>query len=507
VGESIGLSPELLPGIVTEAAEARLVSARDDAPERYRFSHTLIREVLYDELPSERRASLHSRAGAALERQCADELDLHSSALAHHYSSAASTGSVQKAVEYCVRAGRVAASQYAWEEACGHWQRGLAMLELLPVDAAERCPPFVGRIYEDLGDGYGLIGDADRAIEAYEHAARHLPREDNVCLARVTRKQVDHLYNRVRHGQALAVVSQANALLGTPSEVAGRDWWQEWIEVQLSRARLHFWSGETDDARMLVEAMEPSVTSQGTQTQHADCALLKWLVHLRQRRFVADAQTVKSAEVCAKRFVALGSATDLQDAQMVLGVCYLHSPARRGRAREHLVCYLELARQNHDVLNQITALEALSVWHRWRGEVEQVRSYASGVLALAKDRQIVRHLPEARGDLAWAAWRTGQAEEARALATAGLEELERTFPRSAFEWRVRWPLFGLSHVAGDLDEAALQARAIRDPLQSKMPHGLDALSGRFVEQHSRGIPETEGTAHALAIAARTLGYL
>ena len=80
----------------------------------------------------------------------------------------------------------------------------------------------------------------------------------------------------------------------------------------------------------------------------------------------------------------------------------------------------------------------------------------------------------------------GREEEARACGLrAG--ELERRFPRSAFEWRVRWPLVGLSVVGDDLEGAVLHARAMRDPLQARMPEGLDHLLGRLTEQGARGL--------------------
>jgi AAA ATPase domain len=507
VGESIGLSPEALRAAIDMAVDMHLVVPRDDAPERYQFVHNMFREVLYGGLPPDRRKELHALAGAAIERQALAGLDEHCATLAHHYSAAATVGHTQKAVEYCVRAGNLAASHCAWEEACAHWRRGLELMELLPVDAIERSPSTVSHLCEDLGDGEGLVGDSSRALEAYEHAANNLPPEERISLARVRRKQVQHFHTCGQHSRAIAAVRQADALLQTPVDGSPPEWWREWIEVHHERTRLHLWAGETEEAQAILRSLESAVACRGTDSQSAQHRLLQWRVEMRRRRFLADAGTETLARACAGRFIALGSLGDLQDAQMVLGMTYLYWPAERGRAHEYLLCYLEQARQNHDVLNQMRALAALSLWHRWRGETGPVSEYAAAVLALATQGQMLSQAPEARGDQAWVAWRKKMAYEARALAASALQDFERQYPRSPFEWRARWPLFGLSVAERDLEQAALHGKVMGELGQSRMPDELSGPLTRFVERGSGTEAERRSAAREVVVAARALGYL
>jgi DNA-binding SARP family transcriptional activator len=113
-----GLSHESVLALLEEAIVEMVVS---DAPAstdgRLRFRHVLIRDALYAELGPARRASLHRRAGEALETVYSYELDAHLSELAHHFLAAVPAGGTDKAIEYSSRAGDKAARLLAFEEA------------------------------------------------------------------------------------------------------------------------------------------------------------------------------------------------------------------------------------------------------------------------------------------------------------------------------------------------------------------------------------------------------
>ena len=99
---------------LAEAERAGLVVRLD---ERWRFSHVRIRDVLYDELASERRAALHIAAAEALERRAADP-----SAIAHHWFAAASHDTAvadagTRAIAAAVRAADDANRRLAFDEA------------------------------------------------------------------------------------------------------------------------------------------------------------------------------------------------------------------------------------------------------------------------------------------------------------------------------------------------------------------------------------------------------
>jgi hypothetical protein len=177
------------------------------------------------------------------------------------------------------------------------------------------------------------------------------------------------------------------------------------------------------------------------------------------------------------------------------------------RAGTHLYRYRELAQQTNDHVFQIDAAGMLSTWHRLRGDVDHARRYALEASSLAADGQVVKHRAEAHGNLAWAAWRTGDEPGARAETAAALDDFRARSPRSPFEWTARWLALALSAADGDLGAAARQAAEMLDPLQQKMPDDLEELAQRFSEQQALGLPEAGSSLHSLMALAHSYGYL
>jgi DNA-binding SARP family transcriptional activator len=156
-------APELL-GALDEATEARLIGDSPGSPGRLRFSHALIRDTLYDELPSARRALVHRRLGETLEGLHAHDLDPHLAELAHHFWQASEVG---KAVDYAWAAGDRAVRLLAFEEAARLYERALEALERdRPDDVSTRC-----ELLLTLGEARMRAGDSVRARETLRDAA------------------------------------------------------------------------------------------------------------------------------------------------------------------------------------------------------------------------------------------------------------------------------------------------------------------------------------------------
>src|SRR3954451_22565369 len=93
-----------LRGAREEAEAARLIGPVPGAGDRLRFSHMLVRDALYDEMPALRRPRWHRRIGEALETLYARNPEPHVAELAHQFLEAGSS-SADKAIEYATRAG------------------------------------------------------------------------------------------------------------------------------------------------------------------------------------------------------------------------------------------------------------------------------------------------------------------------------------------------------------------------------------------------------------------
>jgi len=93
----------------------------------YRFRHSLVREIIYDSLPTMVRAQIHQAIVVAVERSNNMDRDSTQSMLAHHACMSLPYGSIEKALEYTVRAGNGARRRLAYEEAVVQYERALAL--------------------------------------------------------------------------------------------------------------------------------------------------------------------------------------------------------------------------------------------------------------------------------------------------------------------------------------------------------------------------------------------
>lgn len=171
------LGRDRLVAALDAAGAAHLVREVARQPGRYAFTHALVRETIYETLPAGRRALMHGSIAVALEQLHAADPDPQLAELAHHFWHAGvAAGMASRAVEYSSRAGRRAAAQLAYEDAAGHYERGLELV----VERDRRCALLL-----DLGEARLRAGDIPASRESCG-AAAVLARElaDGDALAR-----------------------------------------------------------------------------------------------------------------------------------------------------------------------------------------------------------------------------------------------------------------------------------------------------------------------------------
>ncbi len=95
----------------------------------YAFTHALVRQTLYEEMSSARRARVHLQVLEGILAVYGDTDDLLAP-LAHHAAEAARAGTCERAVDFALRAAKDARFRHAPEEACEMLTRALQVLEL-----------------------------------------------------------------------------------------------------------------------------------------------------------------------------------------------------------------------------------------------------------------------------------------------------------------------------------------------------------------------------------------
>ncbi|GII66695.1 hypothetical protein Skr01_67800 [Sphaerisporangium krabiense] len=118
-----GLEAGVVAGLLTEPS-----------PGRVRFTHVLVRETLYEDIPRLRRTRLHAKVLTALERVRPGDLG----ALGYHALAAATPATAAEAARYARRAAAQASAVYAHKEAATLLENALGALELgaEPADGA-----------------------------------------------------------------------------------------------------------------------------------------------------------------------------------------------------------------------------------------------------------------------------------------------------------------------------------------------------------------------------------
>lgn len=160
-------SNEELLEILDDPGVARVVTGVPGVPGRLRFSHALVRDALYDELPPTRRLRLHRQSGEALEALYGKDQESHLAELAHHFFEAATTGVSGKAIDYTRRAAERADRLLAYEEAVRLYGMALQTLEPVgPSGERTRCDLLLG-----LGDAQAKAGDEPGAKRTFLQAA------------------------------------------------------------------------------------------------------------------------------------------------------------------------------------------------------------------------------------------------------------------------------------------------------------------------------------------------
>ena len=163
------LSESTMLDALDEAVRARIVD--ETGPDRYRFSHALIRATLYEEQSATRRRRQHRRVAEALEKLRPDDVV----ALAYHSVEAGPEGGLlTRAVRYSLSAAEQSLGARAPADAERRFRQVLEVLEESDLD--DEVPRLqallgIGECQRDQGDPVfrdTLIGVARRAQEAGE---------------------------------------------------------------------------------------------------------------------------------------------------------------------------------------------------------------------------------------------------------------------------------------------------------------------------------------------------
>jgi predicted ATPase/class 3 adenylate cyclase len=223
--------------IIEEAAGSGSISSQC-----YRFTQTLLQDVIYQNLLLQRRTDMHGRIGAAFELLCGDNPERLEdlTVLGHHFGQSAQR---EKGARYLQAAGDRARMIHANDDALRFYERALAALDTIGQT------PLKLAIAERIADLCGPAGRREIAHNNYETVLMaYQEAGDRVAWARVLRKIGRLLWDVGKRDSAESRYAEAAALLdGADAPIEQAHLWQE-------RGRLAFRSGDHAQAAKWADA-------------------------------------------------------------------------------------------------------------------------------------------------------------------------------------------------------------------------------------------------------------
>src|SRR6266567_4722058 len=239
-------------------------------PSSYRFSHDLIRDVVYTELGAARRQVLHQHVLALLQTEGATAADL-----AYH---ARASGEALAAYRYSMQAGDEALAVFAVADAIGHYEQARALLQEHTRLQSELAAADVEHLYVYLGRAYAFQNAWQQAQQAYEELvayAQHqrLPRLVSMTLNRLAILAVQQSHDKL---QVRALLEEAWQMAQTSQDQRAL------VETEWNLAQITslVWVDTKQALAHGQHALELARASNNQELEARSLSLLGW-IHIR----------------------------------------------------------------------------------------------------------------------------------------------------------------------------------------------------------------------------------
>jgi DNA-binding SARP family transcriptional activator len=451
-------------------SEAELIDSLDELWQRqiireqgengYDFSHDKIREVALGRLDVARRRWWHRRVAEALERSFAGQMESTYGQIALHWEGA---GEHKKAAAAYQLAGEEAKRLFANDEALHAYRKALGLLESYTTTGlcAQRA-----QLFSELGSILLRTGRNQEAQAAFEDALQSMP-PGSAQEARLHRLLGDSLEAQRLYEEALAAYVRAEAALPDKEQLSPGPELGHWIDIQLSRLGLFYRQGDTRRIRVLMDDVGPIVERQGAPQQRIRYLLAGGLLSVLRARY---AQPLDEALLYSQRALRASREADLkwQICHSHFGVGFIRLWRGEGeQAQGEFETALGMAEEIGYEEVRLLSLTYLCVLNRRRTACMQAETFARQSLEVARAGKWDTYIAAGEANLAWVAWSSGDANDARQRGNLALDLWQGSaYP---FQWLALWPLLAISLEAGEVEKALNLARALLAPTQQRLP--------------------------------------
>lgn len=161
--------------ILDEGVRQGVLTRRNLSPgDDCRFYHTIIRRIVYDQIPKRSRASLHREAARALETVYAHDRERVAEAMSVHYEAA---GDMDKTFDVSLAAWRAASSRWEWRQALAAAERAARAAAALEREGAAISRKRKVELSLALGETFLSVGRLKEAEETLSAAIQSVTGE------------------------------------------------------------------------------------------------------------------------------------------------------------------------------------------------------------------------------------------------------------------------------------------------------------------------------------------
>lgn len=392
----------------------------------YRFRHSLVRQVVYENMLMERRCEYHSQVGHWLKGRYSEELSRHYDTLAHHYDQGRQW---EDAFEYHRLAGTRDARAFANSSAVSHLRRAIEIADLAAPGTDELIQAHfeLGKVLSSLAELEGALEHLNIACDLSESAAGETAalRRARICY------HIGRLYERKGGSEnyATALEWQSKGLALLPEEPGA-----ETVLLHVLGGIVGLRQGDLDrlikvSQHALILAHTPGAESElGTAYR-----LLSNAFYKQGRLDLALAYCQRGIEVDQ----ALSDLNALAIDYLNQGTFALYA-GNWQLARESNRKAIDLSERIGDRYRLAMAYCNLADQQRYLGDLTQGLDYAQRGLDLFTRIESRQGMIFARAVLGPLLWRQGELEQARVQLLRAREWIE-TYKATQFEHDVgRW---------------------------------------------------------------------
>ena len=256
---------------------------RDQGTSLYDFSHDKIRQVAYHSASPVKRQQWHKQIIKALEAQRAAGQAIEYHQLGTHYEA---VGSYLEALDCYQNAAAVAQRIYAHQDVLANLERALAQTKKFNVDGV-----LISSLHEKRGSVLFTMSEYEEARDAWETAVSYT--KNPLDHARLLKQQGEACSAEQNHKAGSSAYHEAlNCLESVSNHHHDTLWWQAWLDIQLCRSEMFYFTAQLTEMAAVVEKLQPAIESYGDTKQAYHYRNTQHMLDYRQKRYALDASDV-----------------------------------------------------------------------------------------------------------------------------------------------------------------------------------------------------------------------